>query len=39
MMRADALAIVAEDRPRVESGERLDAIILNDTRHVEACPW
>ena len=39
MMHADALAIVAEDRPRVESGERLDAIILNDTRHVEACPW
>ncbi len=39
MVSADALAIVAEDRPRVESGERLDAIVLNDPGHVEVCPW
>jgi molybdopterin molybdotransferase len=39
MVHADGLLIVAEDRPRVESGESLDAIILNDTRHVEVCPW
>ena len=39
MVNADALAIVAEDRPHVESGERLDAIVLNDPGHVEVCPW
>jgi molybdopterin molybdotransferase len=39
MANADALMIVPEDRPEVQAGEILNAIVLDDTRHVEECPW
>jgi molybdopterin molybdotransferase len=31
MSRANALLIVPEDRPRVEAGARLNALLLNDS--------
>ena len=39
MARANALLIVPEDRPEVEAGETLSAILLDDTRHVEEPPF
>jgi hypothetical protein len=39
MVHADALAVVAEDQSEVRVGEELQAIVLDDHRHVENCPW
>ncbi|MCZ6915176.1 MAG: molybdopterin molybdotransferase MoeA [Gemmatimonadetes bacterium] len=39
MVRADALLVVPEDRPEVQTGEVLQAIVLEDHRHVAECPW
>jgi molybdopterin molybdotransferase len=39
MAHADALMIVPEDKPEVAVGEILDAIVLDNNRHVEECPW
>lgn len=38
MARADALLVVSADRPRVEAGELVDALILRDTIHHSATP-
>ncbi len=39
MVQADALLIVPEDQSHVNAGETVKAIVLNDARHVEECPW
>jgi len=39
MARANALVIVPADRPRVEVGETLLAIVLDDPRHVANPPF
>ena len=39
MVQADALLIVPEDQSHVDAGETVKAIVLNDARHVEECPW
>lgn len=39
MARADALLIVPEDRPEVPAGASLEAIVLDDPRHVAGPPW
>ncbi|HEX9579847.1 MAG TPA: gephyrin-like molybdotransferase Glp [Gemmatimonadales bacterium] len=39
MVLANALLIVPEDRKQVEVGEMLDAIMLEDTVHVEEAPY
>ena len=39
MVLADALMIVREDKAQLDVGEKLSAIVLNDPRHVEQCPW
>ena len=39
MLHADALAIVSENQSEVRVGEELQAIVLDDHRHVENCPW
>jgi len=39
MARADALLIVPEDRQQVPAGERLDAILLDDPRHLPEPPF
>ena len=39
MLYADALAIVSEDQSEVHVGGELQAIVLDDHRHVESCPW
>jgi molybdopterin molybdotransferase len=39
MVQADALLIVPEDRAEVQTGEVLEAIVLEDHRHVAECPW
>jgi molybdopterin molybdotransferase len=39
MTKADALLIVPEDRVRVPEGERLDAILLDETAHVAKVPF
>lgn len=39
MARADALLIVPEEREAVEPGESLEAILLDDARHVEEPPF
>lgn len=39
MARADALLIVPEDRQRVEQGETLQALLLDETVHVGDAPY
>jgi molybdopterin molybdotransferase len=39
MVKADALLVVPEDRKTVESGETLQAIVLDDPTYVEEPPW
>jgi molybdopterin molybdotransferase len=39
MVHANALLIVPEDKPEVQPGDVLNAIVLDDHRHVEECPW
>ncbi len=39
MVHAHALLIVPEDKPEVQPGDVLNAIVLDDHRHVEECPW
>jgi molybdopterin molybdotransferase len=39
MVHADALMIVPEDKTEVRVGDVLDAIVLDDPKHVEECPW
>ncbi|PYP34688.1 MAG: molybdopterin biosynthesis protein MoeA [Gemmatimonadetes bacterium] len=39
MARANALLIVPEDRPRVEAGETLPALLLDDPHHVAEAPF
>ncbi len=39
MLHADALAIVSESQSEVRAGDELQAIVLDDHRHVENCPW
>jgi molybdopterin molybdotransferase len=39
MASADALLIVPADRPRIEAGERLPAILLDDPVHVSEPPF
>ncbi len=39
MAKANALLIVPEDRPGVNEGDALSAIVLDDTRHVEEPPY
>ncbi len=39
MLHAEALMIVSEDQPVVRAGEELQAIVFDDHRHVEECPW
>ena len=39
MVQADALLVVPEDRTEVQTGDVLEAIVLEDHRHVTECPW
>ncbi len=39
MARADALMVVPEDMSEVAPGQQLDAIVLDDPRHVIDVPW
>jgi len=39
MARAHALLIVPEDRQRIEQGERLPALLLEETIHVTSAPY
>jgi molybdopterin molybdotransferase len=39
MARAHALLIVPEDRQRVEQGEILQALLLDETIHVPSVPY
>lgn len=39
MVHADALMIVPEDKAEVHAGDVLDAIVLDDPKHVVECPW